>query len=501
MRANIVADEKGVGLKGWLAGPRRKAPIDQPRVEKLVVVDKHRIAVLPMTNISQDPGDEYFADGMTEELISTMSKIEQFEVISRTSVMQFKKNPKSIKEVSRELDAGTVLEGSVRKSGNKLRVTIQMIDAVRDRHLWAESYDRELKDVFSIQSEISKAVAEELKVRIVPTERARLEKEPTANLEAFNLYLKGRYFFNERTKEGLQKAIQYFTEATRRDPGYARAYAGLADCHAIQENWGYISPAEAHVKRRAEAMKALELDDSLPEAHVALATMLSGTEWDWSGAEREFKRAIELNPNYATAHHWYGNVILGPSGRYDEAIVELNEALRLDPLSPMISSNLGDQLLSAGRYREAEDQYRNVLETSPDFAYAHSRLGLALLKEARYEEAISEIEESMNLSDRSGVVTPDLIYAFRTAGRGDDAERLLDELEKKSAREYVSNVALAMANGAAGKNDRAIEFLRKAAAERSNQLRMNVGEPHFDQLHSDPRFQSLQKDLGLKTRN
>jgi adenylate cyclase len=460
-----------------------------------------RIAVMPFANMSADPSDEYFADGMTEELISTMSKVEQFEVISRTSVMQFKKNPKPIREISRELDAGTVIEGSVRKSGSKVRVTVQMIDAARDRHTWTESYDRELEDIFSIQSEISNAVADELKVRIVPSQRARLEKEPTTNAEAFNLYLKGRFFFEKRTKEGLEKAIQYFDEATKRDPDYARAYAGLADCYMIQENWGYISPAEAHLKRRDYARKALELDRLLPEAHVALATSLSSGEWDWAGAEREFKRAIELNPNYATAHHWYGNGLLGPSGRHAEAIAELKEAMRLDPLSQIISSNLGDQLLSAGRYGEAEEQYRKVLETAPDFAYARARLGLALLKEARYAEAISEITEAMRLSDRSGNMTPDLIYAFRIAGRRDDAEHLLDELEKRSTKEYVSSVALAMANGAAGRNERAIGLLQKAAAERSNQLRMNIGEPHFDEVHSDPRFQTLLTALGIRTEN
>lgn len=461
-------------------------------------LNARRIAVMPFANMSPDAADEYFADGMTEELISTMSKIEQFEVISRTSVMQFKKNPKPIKDVSRELDVGTVLEGSVRKSGNKLRVTVQMIDASRDRHMWTESYDRDLKDVFSIQSEIAKTVAEELKVRIVPSERARLEKKPTANAEAFNLYLKGRYFFNERTKDALQKAIQYFTEAIKRDPGYARAYAGLADCCTIQENWGYISPAEAGTKRRAYATKAIELDDSLPEAHVALASIMSSTEWNWEGAEREFKRAIELNPNYATAHHWYANAILGLSGRHDEAIRELREAMKLDPLSPMISANLGDQFLQTGRYREAEDQFRSVLETAPDFAYAHSRLGLALLKESRFEEAISEIERSIDI-DRSGPVLPDLIYAYRIAGRREDAERLLEQLEQESTRVYVSNVALAMANAAAGRNERAIDFLQKAAAERSNQVRVNMLEPHFDQLRSDSRFQSLQRTLGIKT--
>ena len=269
----------------------------------------------------------------------------------------------------------------------------------------------------------------------------------------------------------------------------------------IQENWGYISPAEAHEKRRAYATKALEMDESLPEAHVALAAILSSTEWDFEGAEREYKRAIKLNPNYAAAHHWYANSILGPSGRHDEAILELKEAIRLDPLSPIISANLGDQLLAGGRYAEAEEQYRDVLENSPDFTYAHCRLGLALVGESRYEEAISEIQRTMDRSEDFGFVVPDLIYAYSVAGRRDDAERLLAELEQKASHEYVSNVGLALANGAAGRKDRAVELLIKAAEEKSNMLRINLGEPHFEQLRSDPRFQSLLKTVSMANPN
>ena len=473
-------------------------PWEREKASPPVQLNANRIAVMPFANMSSDPQDEYFADGLTEELISTMSKVEQFEVISRTSVMQFKKNPKPIKEVSKELDAGTVLEGSVRKSGTRLRVTVQMIDAARDRHTWAESYDRELKDVFSIQSEISKAVAEELKVRILPGDMASLEKKPTANAEAYTLYLKGRFYLGERTKEGMDKAIQYFTEATKRDPKYARAYAGLADCLNIQEIWGYVPPAEAHEKRRMYAAKSLELDDSLAEAHAALASVLSSIEWDVSGAEREFKRAIELNPNDARAHHAYGFAILGTTGRLDEAIGQLREAERLDPLSPIISTNVGDILFVMGRYKEAEDQYRSVLESAPDFPYAHSRLGLALLKQSRFDEAIREMKSYIELSDRLGHVAPDLIYAYWTAGRREEAERLLADTEHAAGREYVSNLDLAMVYSSAGKKEKALELLEKAASERSSQLRINLVEPHFDAIRSDPRFRKLCDAIGVR---
>ena len=473
-----------------------KALLPWDEKSKSATLDNHRIAVMPFVSMSPDPGDEYFADGMTEELISTMSRVGQFEVISRTSVMQFKKNPKPIKEVSRELDAGTILEGSVRKSGSKLRVTVQMIDAAKDRHLWAESYDRELKDAFLIQSEISKSVAEELRVRILPSEKTRLERKPTEDAEAYNLYLKGRFYWGERTKEGIERAVHCFTEATKRDPSFARAYTGLADCLLVQENWGFIPPAESHEKFRTYVKKALELDDSIAEAHVGLASVLSSLDWNLAGAEKEIRRAIELNPNYARAHHMYGFAILATTDRLDEAIRELREAERLDPLSPIISTNLGDLLLSAGRVAEAESKYKEVLANAPDFEYAHSRLGLALIQKSRYEEALGEIRKSIDLSGRFGHVAHDLIYAYRVMGRKADAEHALREVEQMAQRAYISNVDLAMANGAAGRNDRAMDLLEEAAVERSNQLRINMTEPHFDQLHTNPRFQKLLRELG-----
>jgi adenylate cyclase len=464
-------------------------PWSDSKASSATQLDSKRVAVLPFANMSPDPADEYFADGMTEELISTMSKIDQVEVISRTSVMQFKRNPRPIREVSRELDAGTVLEGSVRKSGSKLRVTVQMIDAARDRHVWAESYDRDLQDVFAIQSDIAKQVAEALRLRILPAETEKLEKGPTANTGAYLMYLKGRFYWNERTREGLQKAIEYFSEATKIDPNYARAYAGLADCYTILENWGYIPPAEAGPKREMYVAKALELDDSLAEAHVAKATILGSRELNFAEAEREYKRAIELNPNYATAHHFYGNGILGPQGRHEEAISELKEAKRLDPLSLMISANLGDRFLEAGMIEEAEKQFRSILEGAPNFPYAHMALGAVLLKQSRFEEAISEIQKGAEQRPIEAKVG--LIYPYVLLGRKSDAERLLAELETESKQTYVTNVHFALANAAVGRDEKALEFLQKSADERSSSLWINLSAPEFDHLRSDPRFQKL----------
>jgi len=456
-----------------------------------------RIAVLPFVSMSPDPNDEYFADGMTEELISTISKIGQLEVVSRTSVMQFKKNPKPIREVSRELDVGTVLEGSVRKAGEKLRVTVQMIDTSKDKHVWAESYDRELRDVFAIQSDIARQVADSLKVRVLPEENAMLVKKPTDSTGAYVLYLKGRYYWNERSKEGLQKAVQYFIEATKADPNYAKAYVGLADCYMIMESWGYVPPSEATPKRKLFATKALELDENLAESHMALAANLGSKEWDFEGAEREFRRAIELDPNLASAHHFLGYGILYPQRRLGESISELREAKRLDPLSPMIVANLGDNLLAAGKYQEAREQFESILEGGPNIAaYAHSRLGLLLLRQSRFGEGIIEIQKSLEQGPIDG--TADLIYAYSLASRKDDAERLLAELESKAKDAYVSNAIMALANAGAGHKERAMEFLNKAATERSNQLWVNMNEPHFDVLRSEPGFQELLKIIRAK---
>ena len=458
--------------------------------------DPKRIAVLPFANMSPDPNDEYFADGMMDEVVSTISRIEQVEIISRTSVMQYKKNPKPIKDVARELEVGTILEGSVRKAGNRVRVTVQAIDALRDRHIWVESYDKDLQDVFAIQSDIANQVASTLKVRMLPRNRTSLSKLLIANTEAYTLYLKGRYYWNERTREGIEKAILYYTCAIEIDPECARAYAGLADCYTILENWGYLSASEASPMTRKYSTKAQELDDSIPEAHATMGVVLFSGEFDPEGAEREFRRAIELNPSYATAYQWHANLLFGARGMFEEAIQELREAKRLDPLSSMISANLGDHLLAAGRYEEAENEYRSILEYDPDFAYAHSRVGLALLKQARYEEAITEIQKAISHDIISSTV--DLIYGYSLMGRKDDAERLLAELEGRARKEFVSNFKLAQAYAAADLKDRAIEYLERAAAERSNELAQNINEPHLDRLHSDPRFQKLLTKIGIK---
>ncbi len=459
--------------------------------------DRRRIAVLPFANISPDPNDEYFADGMTEELISAISKIPELTVISRTSVMKYKDGRRSIQEIRPELKVGTMLEGSVRKAGMKVRISVQLIDANKEGHLWAENYNRELQDVFEVQSDIAHKVAESLKVRLLAKDAERVAKVPTANMEAYTLYLKGRYFWNERTLEGLNKAIRYFEEAIKHDSEYALAYAGLADCYIILENWSFLRPQEAAPKVMEYSKKALEIDDMLAEAHTSMAVVWSYF-WEWERAESEFKRAIELNPNYATAHHWYGHGFLESHKRYGEAIRELKQAQQLDPLSTIIATNLGDALFAAGRLGEAIDQYRRVIQTDPDFAYAHSRLGMALVVTSAFEDAIAEVEKSWSLSQENVETKAILAYAYSAAGRTEDAEKILEEMKEIAKTRYVSPALFAEVCSALGKRDKAFEWLDRAAEARSSTLVMNLSEPQFDPLRLDPRFRRLIQRIHLE---
>jgi len=469
--------------------------------DQFVPTDRKRIAVLPFANMSSDASDLYFADGMTEELITSLSRIRELSVIARTSVMKYRGSDKGALEIGKELNAGALIEGSVRKAGTRARISVQLIDTRTEDHLWAQTYDRQLEDIFEVQTEIAETVANELKVRLIESDKRMLERKPTSSTDAFMLYLKGQHHLHERTREGIQKAIDYFNEATKKDPSYARAYVGLSNAYTILENWGYLSPIEASSKYREFTARALELDDLLPEAHSSFATLLQAHQFDLAGAEREFKRAIELNPNYATARQWYANGMLGPMGRYQEAIRQLEEAKKLDPLSPMISVNLGDQFLLSGRVEEAKQEYTSVLDMAPDFAYAYTRLGLAHLRDSRYEEGIAEIRKSIELEGGEARANPEkiayLIYAYMLSGRKGDAESLFSGLQLRSKHEYISNVNLAMGCAAVGRDSDAIELLEKAAAERSNQLMESIDEPIFELLRRDTRFQKLLRTIGI----
>ena len=407
-----MTQDRGVGLKGWLSGPKSKDAKAEARAEKLVPMDKHRIAVLPLANISPDPQDEYFANGMTEELITTLSKIGQLTVIARTSVMRYRNSAKSTAEVARELNSGSLVEGSVRKSGNKVRITVQLLDATTEGYIWAENYDRNLDDIFEIQSDVAKRVAEALQVRLIASEKRNIEKKGSESTEAYTLYLKGRNYVSERTRQGFERAMKYFEEALKRDPNYASAYAGLSDCYHLMENWGFMHPNIAWPKSKGYASKALSIDDALAEAHTSMAMALAISDWNWTGAEKEYMKALSLNPSYVTAHHWYAVHLLVAQKRWDEAIRQMNEARNLDPFSAVIAANLGRVLFVSGREGEGMKEYRTALEIDSNFAYAHLLMGVALVRNSLITEGTREIEGAITLSPGFIAAKAGLAYAY-----------------------------------------------------------------------------------------
>jgi TolB-like protein/Tfp pilus assembly protein PilF len=352
------------------------------------------IAVLPFVDMSPQKDQEYFCDGMAEELINALTKLEGLRVVSRTSAFQFKGKAFDIRKIGEQLNVASVLEGSVRKTGDRLRITAQLINVVDGFHLWSEKYDREMKDVFDIQDEISRAIVDALKIKLVGEAATRLVKRYTENLEAYTLYLKGRYYWNKRTEPGLTKGIEYFEKAITKDPGYALAYAGLADCYNVISHYGAVPPKASVPKAKIAAIKALEIDDALVEAHTSLAFALYNYDFAWLAAEKEFQRAIALNPNYATAHHWYA-IYLATRGRLEEAIAEMQRARELDPLSLIINTEVGWMLYFGRHYNQAIEQYQKTLEMDPSFAVAHWGLGLAYQQKAMPQEAIAEFQKAI----------------------------------------------------------------------------------------------------------
>jgi len=484
-------------------GPRQlkniEYPIDVHRIlwEKDETVklslDKKRIAVLPFLNISPDPKDEYFADGLTEELIARLSMISGLKVIARTSIMRYRGTAKSVREIGRELESGSVLEGSVRKAADRLRVTAQLIDATTQEHLWVQNYDRQLEDVFAIQGEVAQNVADALKTQLLVEERQKIEKKPTGNISAYTFYLKGRYYWNERNKESLEKAIKYFEEAIKRDPEFALAYSGIVDSYVVLADHGYIAPSEGYAKAKSAAMKALELDDTLAEAHTSLANTLA-YQWDWIRAEEEFAKALRINPNYATAHHWY-SILLAYLGRLDEAIKELKIAEELDPLSPMIRSYGGLVYLAARQYDIAMKELDAALELDPNFVPAHGNRIDVYLAKSKFEEALAETERVLPFfQPLSAAMKAELGSIYAASGRIEEAKQILQECEEASAHERPEDVnpqMLAIIHYKLGNKDRAFEWLEKAFEAHTITPFMVRLWPRFDEISSDPRFDEL----------
>ncbi len=456
------------------------------------------IAVLPFDNLTGDAGQEYFSEGLTEEMITQLGERdpEHVGVIARTSVMHYKNDRPPLDRIVRELGVQYVLEGSVRRGVDQIRVTAQLIRATDQTQMWARQYDRRPADLLTLQGEIAQAIANEIQSSLGrPTGIARGDSVRSAHaFAAYDLYLKGEYFLNKRTVPDLEKAIRYFQEATATDASFARAYAALADAYSLLAGYGSLPPQTLISEARAAALRALQLDPSLPEAHTAFALIVQNYDWDWQMAEREFRRAIELNPNYATAHHWYAEHLMW-RGRFDEAVRESERARRLDPLSLIIAADNGAILYFARQYDRAIEKWRSVLQIEPNFPRAHVIVA-AYVERGMFAEALADVE-----GQRARVSPPvywaTLTYIYGRAGRTAEARAALRELLQSARRQPVQSGVIAGAYLALGDKDQALAWLERAYAERSNDMTSLKVNPGLDPLRSDPRFQSLLERVGL----
>ncbi|MBI3950869.1 MAG: tetratricopeptide repeat protein [Acidobacteria bacterium] len=454
------------------------------------------LAVLPFVNLTADPEQEYFADGVTDMLIADLAKLRALGVISRTSVMRYKGTRKSLPEIGRELNVDAVVEGSVLRSDDRIRITAQLIHAATDRHLWVATYERDVRDILSLQREISGNIAQEIRITLTPQEQARLTSAGQINPAAYEAYLKGRYYWNWRVGEGFNRAIGYFQQAVELDPNYALAYVGLADCYNLLANYDLLPPREAVPKAKAAAKKALELDGTLAEAHASLAFARMYYDWDWQGAESQFQRAIDLNPNYAAVHHWY-SLYLAMMGRSDEAMAEMRRAQELDPLSLIINTNVGWLYYFARQYDQAIGQCRKVLEMDANFFSARVKLGWTYEQRGMHEQAIAEFQTVLNVSSDDPALRAMLSRGYALSGRRDEAVRILHQLGEQSQRSYVSPYLIALVYTGLGEKDQAFDWLEKAYENRCGWLAWLRVDPKLDSLRSDSRFADLLRRVGL----
>jgi len=447
------------------------------------------IAVLPFDNLSRDPDNAYFAEGVQDEILTRLAKVADLKVISRTSTQHFKSAPENLPQIAKQLGVTNILEGSVQKAADQVRVNVQLINAITDAHVWADTYDRKLTDIFAVESEIAKNIAETLQARLSGSEKTSIAKTPTVNPEAYELYLKGRFFWNKRTGTDLRKAIDYFNQAIAKDPNYALAYVGLADSYLLLSSYAAVSPAESLPPARSALKKALELDDSLAEAHASFG-LLTTLELDLHRALDELKRAVELKPNYATAHHWLALAHL-TLAQFDSAISEAKRAIELDPLSLVINADTSWIYFSARRYDEAEAQVRKTLEIGPQFFLAHYYLGEVLQFKAHLSEAIAEFQKAFELNNDPYSLAM-LGQAYGRNGQRDEAQKILARLNEEAKSHYVAPYALALVQIGLGDKDRAIEELEHAYQEHeTNYLFAIKVDPMLDDLRRDPRFEAL----------
>jgi TolB-like protein/DNA-binding winged helix-turn-helix (wHTH) protein/Tfp pilus assembly protein PilF len=468
------------------------------------------LAVLPLTNLSGDPAQEYFSDGMTDALTTELAQIGALRVISRTSAMQYKEAKKPLPQIARELNVDAIVEGSVMRSGGRVRVTAQLIRASPEQHLWAKSYESDLPDILSLQSQVARSVADAIRLKLTQQEESRLRQPRVVNPDAHDAYLRGRYHWNRRSlgvrrigiqgehanESDLEKARGYFEEAIHIDPQYAPAYSGLADYYSVLPLYTNSNPNDVFPKAKAAVAKALELDDSLAEAHASLAYIRTYYDWDWADAGREFQRALVLNPNDATVHQLYSRY-LSSLGRIDEALEEIRRAHLIDPLSMPIRANVGFIYYFGHQYDSAVDELQNILKENQKFWLAHWGLGLAYEQNGMISNAITEFETAAVLSGRSANAIASLGHAYAIAGRRHEADTVLVELENRGKQTNISSYQGALVFVGLGDKDRAFEELEKALGERSTLLGYLRMDPRLDPLRSDPRFADLLRRINF----
>jgi len=454
------------------------------------------IAVLPLENLSNDPEQQYFVEGMTDEITTDLAKLPGIRVISRTSAMQYKDTHKTMPQIARELNVDAVVEGTMLRVGNRVRITTQLIYAPADRHVWAQAYERDLKDVLTLQANLAQDIAGEIQLKLTTQQRANLVVARSVDPEAHEFYLKGRYFWNKRDQAGFTKAIDYFQQAIAKDPTYASAYAGLADSYALSGGLNVVPVEQAMPRARAAAEKALELDNHLAEAHASLGLIAPFNNWNWADAERHYQHAIELNPNYATAHHWYAEGYLMPVGRADEAISEIRKAQELDPLSAVIATDLGKELYFVRRYDEALVELRRALELDTNFVSAHNWISDTLLEKKMYNDAIVELQKTKPFKEER-VYIRQTAYLYARMGRRAQAQAALAKSLQLSKGKQVSSGAVALTYAAIGDKDESFQWLEKAYTDRSSFMTSLKYWSVFDAMRGDRRFADLLRRVGL----
>src|SRR6266853_967529 len=487
----LLAIALALGFVFWVAS-HRAAP-------KSTSTSQKSIAVMPFANLSEDKANAYFAEGIQDEIVTRLAKIADLKVISRTSTQHYKSAPENLSEIAKQLGVANVLEGSVQKAGDQVRVNVQLINALNDTHLWGDIYDRKLTDIFEVESDLATTIADTLQAKLSGAEKQLITAQPTSDLTAYELYLKGRSLWGKRSGDNIPKAIAFYEQAIARDPNYALAYAGLAEAYVILPFYTATAPQDANPKAKTAALKALQLDEKLAEAHTALGLLLCIGDLDMAGSISEFQRAIGLNPNYATAHHWYGDGPLLALGRFEEAIAEGKRAIELDPFSPIMNADLGQNLFCARRYDEAIAQLRKTLQIDPTFYYAHYNLGIALQLKGDLPAAISEYTQAQQLSD--DLFVPVLLASAKAkSGDKDAAVRLLAELEELSQHRHVPSYFRAFLCLSLGNRDEAVRWLEQAVADHDTPtVTLIKVDPTLDLLRGDPRFEALvQKVVGAK---